>query len=171
MSLSEKKRPYFLISNPKIATGSVFSQAVICIYNHSPQGAFGFILNKKAPPCPSLLLYPFSSSEEDPLSGGPLARSSLFMLYQKNNGSIYYTSNLKTIRNLLEKNTFPKNLLLKGISFWRPLQLDGEIKENYWIPCCPSINFFNVCRNNRYQHALTEMNLAPSRFYSICGTS
>ena len=123
---------------------------------------------------PHLLVEPnnaFSRPGNEVLAGGPLAPSSLFLLYQESIHGIAYESSRTKIQKIIEKNTFSKTFLLKGISFWKPMKLDQEIKENYWLPCCPSLDLFNVSRQKRYSYALNQMKLVSPAFSSVCGHS
>ena len=136
-----------LISMPDAS--EIFSGSVIYICSHGPDGAMGFIINKR------IKDFAFSDLATDlpddiknkniTLSlyhGGPLDSNKGFILhsdeYQINNslntgGGIMVSSSLEVLKDISTGTGPQKSIITLGYSGWAPNQLENEIKNNLWM--------------------------------------
>lgn len=126
-----------------------FERAVICMCEHSAQGAMGLIINKPAdhiafPELMEQLEIPVPSGCADVSinTGGPVEPNRGFVLHSADyvQDSTLIVSEIAAVsatvdilKRLAEGSGPQDSLLLLGYAGWGPGQLDAEIQENAWL--------------------------------------
>tara|TARA_Y100000590_G_scaffold83858_2_gene93523 strand:- start:6893 stop:7462 length:570 start_codon:yes stop_codon:yes gene_type:complete len=138
---------------------SYFTDSLIYICDHNPEGSMGIIVNrstniKSADLFNSLKLKISSEIEqENLLLGGPVNPDAVFILHGKplnweSTINVSKEISLTTSGDILEaiaQGEGPKDYLITlGYSGWNPGQLDEELNENAWIQ---SPSDFNIIFN------------------------
>jgi putative transcriptional regulator len=175
----------FLIAMPNLADPNFF-QTVVCICEHTPQGAVGIVVNR-----PHLFLMEKDVFEElrietlpartpRPIhSGGPVLTGEIFVLHGRPfgwKGCVSITATLamsNTIDILMEiaRNSGPLSYLLSlGCAGWGPGQLDAEIRENVWLTCAVWEEIiFDINDGDRWSAALKKMGIDPLLLSAAAG--
>jgi len=133
-----------LISEPFLRN-VYFQRSVILLVEHSPQGAMGFVLNKRT----SLYVNDFLEGLEIIPSipiylGGPVASDRLFFIHSLGDaipGSIpidenlYFDGDFEALEHYITKggNIKGKLKFFLGYSGWTENQLESEIEQNSWL--------------------------------------
>lgn len=132
-----------LISPPDIS-GDVFSRSVVLIVDHTEQGAFGLILNKKNEQMSSRLLEIFGFNVEV-YEGGPVENDKTFFICKgapvtenllKISDDFYLTEDIEKVVSAILDHQISINdvKVFSGYSGWSELQLEGEILRKVWTP-------------------------------------
>ncbi len=142
MSYSYKGK--ILISTPDLS-GDIFSRSLVLLLEHTTDGAFGLILNKKKGKS-------FSASDTLDLTkdavwyeGGPVEPSRHFFLIKgqttnedsfRINENYYVTENWKlVVKGILDGEIDLQNIkFFEGYSGWFAGQLESEIARKAWTP-------------------------------------
>jgi len=140
-------RNYFLIAMPGLR-GSIFSESVTYICDHSDQGAMGIVLNQPLNICLNevfdqlALNYDKSAHQLPVLAGGPVNVQQGFVIH-RNEGS--WDSTLEITRDIcltasrdivsaIADNRGPTGAQFAlGYAGWSPGQLENEISANSWL--------------------------------------
>lgn len=143
-----------------------FKNAVIFIYNHDANGAFGLILNK---PLKKINLNELSEDlglrkikdnnyNLDIFLGGPVDITKGFVLHsndytEETTQSITTDIKLSTSTNVLENigdQEIPGNkMVLFGYAGWEAGQLEQEIADNEWLVANASKDFIFDCESSK----------------------
>ena len=175
----------FLIAMPSLADPNFF-QTVVCICEHTPQGAVGIVVNR-----PHAFLLEKDVFEElrietlpgkalRPIySGGPVLTGEIFILHGRPFGwkgclSITATlamSNTMDILQEISRNRGPRSYLLSlGCAGWGPGQLDAEIRENVWLTCAVWEEIvFDINNDERWGAAMKRMGIDPLLLSAAAG--
>ncbi|MFZ5562616.1 MAG: YqgE/AlgH family protein [Thermodesulfobacteriota bacterium] len=177
-----KLKGEFLIAMPQLADPN-FRQTVVCIREHSPEGALGLIVNRIYPNLTAKDIFEELKMEFDPQSGhipvhngGPVHTGDLFVLHEPPFGwegcrpmrPELALTNTKDILMAIAQGKGPRRfLVLLGYAGWGPGQLETELKENSWltVPVNAGI-IFDAPLNRRWADALKLMNIADPAFLS-----
>ena len=130
-----------LISTPDIS-GDVFSRSVVLIIDHSENGAFGLILNKKNKTMSNRLLKIFGF-KMDVYEGGPVENDKIFFINKGKKISeiimeiddeFHLTDDVeKMVAGIFEEEIAVSEIkVFSGYSGWSANQLEGEIKRQMW---------------------------------------
>ncbi len=130
-----------LISTPDVS-GDIFSRSVVLMVDHSENGAFGLILNKKNEDV-SRGVARLLGFDVDVYEGGPVENDKTFFIVKgeavndfhlKINENYYLTEDTETIIEQLLNHTLDvQNVkVFSGYSGWAAKQLEGEIQRKYW---------------------------------------
>lgn len=136
-------RGTLLIANPFLKDPN-FSRTVIFLCEHSDEGSFGFILNKRFPKSLSELLPEANISDMPVYQGGPVQKETLHFLHQYPNlisggqevlNDIYWGGNFESLLINLRNNDLNKARIrfFIGYSGWSEGQLNDEMKEESWL--------------------------------------
>jgi putative transcriptional regulator len=136
-------RGTLLIANPFLKDPN-FSRTVVFLCEHTDEGSFGFVLNKKFPKTLNELLPELVIDQLTVFQGGPVQPDSLHFLHQYpqliSGGeelleNTYWGGNYESLSaNLKNKNIdFKKIRFFIGYSGWSEGQLDNELKEESWL--------------------------------------
>jgi len=130
-----------LISTPDIS-GDIFSRSVVLIIDHSENGAFGLILNKKN----STMSSRFRSFFDFPIEvydGGPVENDKVFFIikgkkitkeFTEINKEFYLTEDIENVINavLQSEISIQDVKIFSGYSGWSSSQLEQEIQKKLW---------------------------------------
>lgn len=130
-----------LISTPDIS-GDVFSRSVVLIVEHSEEGAFGLILNKKNNKMSDRLLNIFGF-EVEVYEGGPVENDKIFFInkgkkvtenFSEINNEFYITEDIENVvTGLIDDIISVEDIkVFSGYSGWGSQQLDEEVKRKMW---------------------------------------
>lgn len=132
-----------LIANPFLKDPN-FSRTVIFLCEHTEEGSFGFILNKKFPKTLEELVPDLNITSFPVYQGGPVQKDALHFLHQYpqfiSGGeevmeNIYWGGNFESLLINLKNNDLNKKGIrfFVGYSGWSEGQLDNELKEESWL--------------------------------------
>jgi len=167
-----------LIAMPKMSDPR-FSQSVIFLCAHTPEGAMGLILNRplKTPKFADLLkqlgVGPQPPSREIRLcAGGPVDDNRGFVLHTtdwKTDGSLdvdgthMLTASLDILKAVAEGGGPEKCLMALGYAGWGPGQLDGEILQNAWLNAqADDLLLFDGSYESKWQRAMGKLKVDPA---------
>jgi putative transcriptional regulator len=136
-------RGTLLIANPFLKDPN-FSRTVIFLCEHSDEGSFGFILNKRFPRSLSELLPETNINDMPVYQGGPVQKETLHLLHHYPNlisgcqellNDIYWGGNFESLLINLRNNDLNKARIrfFIGYSGWSEGQLNDEMKEESWL--------------------------------------
>jgi putative transcriptional regulator len=136
-------RGTLLIANPFLKDPN-FSRTVIFLCEHSDEGSFGFILNKRFPRSLSELLPEANINDMPVYQGGPVQKETLHFLHQYPNlisggqevlSDIYWGGNFESLLINLRNSDLNKARIrfFIGYSGWSEGQLNDEMKEESWL--------------------------------------
>lgn len=130
-----------LISTPDVS-GDIFSRSVVLMIDHTENGAFGLILNKKnnevSKNMESIFGFPVEVYE-----GGPVENDKIFFIVKGQptndfhlslNNEFYLTEDTETIISEIVNETLKIEdvKIFSGYSGWAAQQLETEIQKKYW---------------------------------------
>lgn len=167
-----------------------FSHGVIYLCDHSPQGAFGLVLNR---PIPGLGLksvlrqldIPLAAPVPDKpvLAGGPVETARGFVLFR---GSDSDAPESETLADGLSLTASPAILaaiargegpaawlLALGYAGWGPGQLEEEIAQNGWLTCdaADTLVFASAPGIPVWHAALHAMGIDPRGLSAVAGSA
>lgn len=132
----------FLVSMPSLR-GDYFQSTVICMLDHSDEGAFGLVVNKPLDISPGEI---FEELEDNLalqiLEGGPVEQDRLFFLHTadkqydqtlKINQELCLTTSEALVADLANQAGPMSTLALLGYAGWGPGQLESEITTDAWL--------------------------------------
>lgn len=136
--------PTLLVSMPQLLDPN-FARTVVLLCEHSPQGAFGLVVNRPSdtPAAEAVQLAPPPSRDSGaPLwSGGPVEPHRGWILLgeppegadsvEVSNG-VFLTTSLDVLRRIVEDG-WTRARIFTGYAGWGPGQLDEEIAASAWL--------------------------------------
>ena len=181
MSAHSSLRDCFLVAMPGL-NDSNFAGSVTYIFEHSPDGAMGIVIN--LPLTVSLQdIFESMDIKSEPkafrqvpvLAGGPVQPERGFILHPtipaQDNASPWQSTlilnsflSITTSRDILEAIAIGKGpetmLIALGYAGWEPNQLEEELKQNSWLhtQATPDILFHTPYRT-RWQQTLKQMGI------------
>ena len=167
---------HFLVAMPGLIDLN-FYQSVVCICEHTREGAMGIIVNYVHPFLTTKDLFDELKIESLPEAkkrpvhlGGPVHTEEIFMLH----GPPFYddslvltdalalTNTLESLRAVAEGRGPQKTLISLGCAGWGPGQLEAEMKENSWVSCPVSEEVvFSLEPEGRWKAALKLLGIDP----------
>lgn len=163
-----------------------FTQSVIFLCAHNPDGAMGVVLNRpvKAPKFPALLqqlgVEPSPPRRQLAVStGGPVDDKRGFVLHSPDwtaEGSMeiddqhMLSANLDILRAVAAGGGPEKARLVLGYAGWGAGQLDEEIKQNSWlnVPANEAI-IYDTDYATKWQRALAMLRIDPAQLSTGAG--
>ena len=137
--------PRLLLSMPQLMDPN-FARTVVLLCDHSPEGAFGLVLNRPTDVAASSvvgLVPPVTSDNGMRLwIGGPVEpHRGWILLGQEPPGvetrrivdGLYLSTSPELLREVLETAPPPQARVLAGYAGWGPGQLDMELNESSWL--------------------------------------
>ncbi len=130
-----------LISTPDVS-GDIFSRSVVLMIDHTENGAFGLILNKKnkevSQSMESIFGFPV-----DVYEGGPVENDKIFFIVKGQptndfhlsiSDEFYLTEDYENIiGEIVNQNIKIEDVkIFSGYSGWAAQQLESEIQKKYW---------------------------------------
>lgn len=171
-----------------------FEKTVIYMCAHSPEGAWGLVVNRRSRRLtfPKLLVQLDVIKEEDAIRlpepvtalpvmrGGPVERVRGFVLHSDDyfvdkssielEGGIALTASVEILRAIATGLGPQRALLALGYAGWGPGQLDREIQENGWLTCDSDSDFlFGVDPADKYDSALGWLGIDPAMLSGEAG--
>ena len=130
-----------LISTPDIS-GDIFSRSVVLIIDHTEDGAFGLILNKKNSKM-SNRFKNFFDFDIEVYDGGPVENDKVFFIIKGKkvtenftaiNDEYYLTEDIELIINAVWQNeiSIQDVKIFSGYSGWSASQLENEVLQKVW---------------------------------------
>jgi putative transcriptional regulator len=125
-------------------TGSFFHRSVVLICDHSPEGAFGLVLNRASGSRVGELVVanlPVTLKDSPLFLGGPVQPTALSFLHADNfipDANVFPNLNLgHSLDDLLEVgesfSASKKVKMFAGYAGWSPGQLENEMKRKSWL--------------------------------------
>ncbi|MCH9644960.1 MAG: YqgE/AlgH family protein [Gammaproteobacteria bacterium] len=138
MSEEEIFSHHFLVAMPTLQDVN-FSKAVVYIYEHTAEGAMGFIINKPLNVTLGSVLqhldihdYDNDIDEKMVLMGGPVGQEHGFVIHEE--GPELCITASKDILVDISQNKGPERYVVTlGYSGWGANQLEAEINRNDWL--------------------------------------
>ena len=167
----------FLIAMPSMNTPH-FSQAVIYVCAHTPDGAMGIVLNRPlASPSFGDLLQQLDVTPVPPARqidlyrGGPVDSARGFVLHSADwtgdgslivDAQIALTASLDVLKAIADGGGPRQGFLALGYAGWGPGQLDREITENAWLSAPASIDIlFDTDHETKWRRAMAILKVDP----------
>jgi len=130
-----------LISTPDIS-GDIFSRSVVLIIDHTEDGAFGLILNKKNSKM-SNRFKNFFDFDIEVYDGGPVENDKVFFIIKGKkvtenftaiNDEYYLTEDIELMINAVLQNeiSIQDVKIFSGYSGWSASQLENEVLQKVW---------------------------------------
>ena len=132
-----------LIADPFLKDPN-FLRTVVLLCDHTADGSFGFVLNKKIAQTLNELLVNFDDFKLPVYYGGPVQTDTIHFVHQypdlipdsvKVSNDIYWGGNFETVAALIKNNSINPNKIkfFIGYSGWGKEQLTGELDEKSWL--------------------------------------
>ena len=163
-----------------------FERAVICMCEHSEEGAMGIVINQPAthiefPELMEQLNIPIPSNPADigVFTGGPVEPNRGFVLHSADytqdsslviSEILAITATVEILRALAASEGPGNSLLALGYAGWEPGQLEAEMLANTWlnVPASPEM-VFDTPFTERWSHAADSLGIDISRISSDAG--
>ncbi len=166
-----------LIAMPAMNTPH-FSQAVIYVCAHTPDGAMGIVLNRPlASPSFGDLLQQLDVTPVPPVRqidlyrGGPVDSARGFVLHTADwtgDGSLMVdpqvalTASLDVLKAIADGGGPQRGFLALGYAGWGPGQLDREMMENAWLSAPASVDIvFDTEHETKWHRAMAILKVDP----------
>jgi putative transcriptional regulator len=166
-----------LIAMPTMATPH-FTQAVIYVCAHTPEGAMGIVLNRPlASPSFGDLLEQLEVTPVPPVRridlfrGGPVDAARGFVLHTSDwtgDGSLMVdrdvalTASLDVLKAIADGGGPARGFLALGYAGWGPGQLDREMQENAWLSAPASVDLlFDTQHDTKWRRAMAILKVDP----------
>jgi putative transcriptional regulator len=163
---------------------TTFSESVVFICAHSPEGAMGLIINKPLPGLNFLELadridltkspeYVREKLEQTPvLMGGPVEQQRGFVLHSMEHessetslevsGLFKLSATLDVLQDMALGRGPLQSLIALGYSSWSPGQLENEIMHNGWLHCEADADLvFSPDWPAKHRRALAKLGVDP----------
>ena len=173
-----------------------FDRTVIYLCAHSPEGAWGLVINRRSRRLtfPKLLVQLEVIGEDaairlpEPVTslpvmrGGPVEKVRGFVLHSDDyfaektsidlDDGIALTASVDILRAIATGLGPRRALLALGYAGWAPGQLDREIQENGWLTCAADSEFlFSVDPAKKYNAALGRIGVDPAMLSGAAGNA
>jgi putative transcriptional regulator len=180
--------PGFLVASPALRDPN-FKSALVLMAEHSPEGAFGLVVNRPSPLSVRDLLTTVSGELGDAaaragrdggqvLFGGPVDPERLWIVHRpgpatdgEEGEALAPGVALGGSRALLEKLARTPDagpyLLLLGYAGWGPMQLEAEMTHGSWLPLPLGADLaLDLPLEERWDEAVRRLGLEPAGFMS-----
>jgi putative transcriptional regulator len=168
---------HLLIAMPSMADPR-FTQTVIYVCAHTPEGAMGLVLNKplQRPKFDELLrqleVAPVPPARRIRLcAGGPMDNARGFVLHTADwtgdgslrvDDALALTASLDVLKAIAEGGGPREGLLALGYAGWGPGQLDAEIQQNAWLSVAADETIvFDADDTTKWRRALAKLRIDP----------
>ena len=175
----------FLIAMPSMNTPH-FSQAVIYVCAHTPDGAMGIVLNRPlASPSFGDLLRQLDVTPSPParqidlFRGGPVDSARGFVLHTADwtgDGSLMVdphvalTASLDVLKAIADGGGPRHGFLALGYAGWGPGQLDRELVDNAWLSAPASLEMlFDTDHETKWRRAMAILKVDPILLSGVAG--
>lgn len=176
--MNQSLKHHMLLAMPGLKD-PYFVRAVIYVFQHNIQGAFGLIINKPVAMTEAQLLAHLAVPYRAPptaaklLFGGPVLRDRGFVLHADQQA---WTSSLhnndwsvttsKDILTAISRGQGPKQrLICLGYAGWSAGQLEQEMQASSWLALpADAQTVFVTPTQDRFNHALSQAGIDPALF-------
>ncbi|MES2211975.1 MAG: YqgE/AlgH family protein [Pseudomonadota bacterium] len=173
-------KDHFLVSLPDANIAPMLDEAVVYLCAHTPEGAYGLIINKPlsvsfAETLQELGLNPLGEFNQPVFMGGPVQRQSGLVLhtavspayrsFSPISDDICITSSLDILEDMAIHCGPKKILFALGYVKWEKNELETQFLENSWlhVPACQKI-LFDTRPEERWTAAIQQLGIAPFGF-------
>ena len=174
--------PSLLVSMPQL-TDPNFSQTVVLLCEHGPDGAWGLVLNrptgKTAANAVQLMPPPTGDSGLELWVGGPVEpQRGCLLLSEPPQGEeavriadgLYISVSADLLRRLIEGPQAPRTRLLMGYAGWGPGQLDDELTESSWLFSDIALEIvFDTAPSVMWEAAIRRLGADPANLQTSSG--
>ena len=174
-----------LIAMPAMADPR-FTQTVIYVCAHTPDGAMGLVVNRPiVTPSFEDLLRQLEVAPVPPVrrirlcAGGPVDNARGFVLHTGDwtgegslmvNDALALTASLDVLKAIAEGGGPREGLLALGYAGWGPGQLDNEMQQNAWLSMpAEEALVFDDGLDTKWQRALAQLKIDPLLLSSAAG--
>lgn len=174
----------FLLAMPNVDSG-VFSGSVVYLFEHSPDGASGVIINRVTDIELSELAERFELNVADDLTqqwvffGGPLQATQAFLLRRASEvedaesgaeDMLVFNNSRDALQSYL-LGEGPKDVFICfGYAGWDGGQLEDELQQNVWLTINADLDIIFDCPvHDRYRVILATLGIEPSSLSSQIG--
>jgi putative transcriptional regulator len=181
----ESLKGHFLMAMPGLMDPN-FHQTVICLSEHTRDGAVGIVINRAHPSLKAAAIFSeLQIVHHDEVGqvpvylGGPVHASEVFILHGlpfDADVSLEITPHLamSTTRDVLEQIALgkgPKQYVISlGCAGWGPGQLEAEIRQNAWLTCQIDTGImFDTAVDKRWERAMRELGIDPALLIDAVG--
>jgi putative transcriptional regulator len=181
----ESLKGQFLMAMPGLLDPN-FYQTVVCISEHTHEGAVGIVINRPHPTLKAATIFDElgmahhgAVGQQPVYLGGPVHISEVFILHSRPfeaEISLEITPRLamSTTRYVLERiarGDGPELFMISlGCAGWGPGQLEAEIQENAWLTCdIDERILFEVTADQRWDSAMRKLGIDPSLLTDAAG--
>lgn len=165
-----------------------FSHSVTCISEHTPEGAFGIVINRIFEGLNAGMIFEElgikygSHAEKIPVYvGGPVHANELFVLHGRpfeGDNLLLVNDNLalnnsKAILEAIAADEGPEHYIITlGCAGWGGGQLEWEMKQNAWLtlPCEQEI-IFEMPVEDRWSNAIKRLGIDPDLLTETAGNA
>ncbi|MEE4355829.1 MAG: YqgE/AlgH family protein [Desulfococcaceae bacterium] len=185
MESSLSLKGHFLIAMPGMEDPN-FSDTVLCICEHTPNGSVGVVVNRIYPSVSVKDIYQELRIDYIPEAGavpvhfgGPVHMNEIFILHGPPFGweaCLRITPNLgmSNTRDILEAIAMGRGpesyIIALGCSGWGANQIETEMMQNVWLSCPLSeYIIFDLSLEERWEEALRKMGINPALLSDTAG--
>lgn len=141
---SQIKKGTFLISTPEIDSG-IFFRSIVLICEHSQNGSFGLIINKKLDleiPEDIISLSNMANNHISIRAGGPVQTNQMMLLHDSDKilsqtmeicDGVYLGGDIQFLQESLSEEAGPRVHLCFGYSGWGAGLLEREFLDGHWF--------------------------------------
>ncbi len=141
---SEIAKGTFLIATPDIQTG-LFFRGVILLCEHSPNGSFGLVINKKIDldlPEEIVDLKELANPNVGIRAGGPVQTNQMMLLHNSPTipqqtmevcSDVFLGGDLQFLQSIIRDESGPNIHLCFGYAGWGAGQLETEFLDGHWF--------------------------------------
>jgi putative transcriptional regulator len=186
--------PCFLLSMPQLADSN-FAKSVILLCEHSPEGAFGLVVNRlsELTAAEAVQLSPELEAPNDLplLIGGPVepqrgwiltsrapdvpdiegAKRTDGVLTKEIGAGLHLSASPLLLRRVLQAHPIPRRtVVLAGYAGWGPGQLDAELAESAWLISPVELDLiFEIPSAVCWEMAMKRLGVDPSQLRASSG--
>ncbi len=166
---SHLQKGTFLIATPDVASG-MFFRGVLLLCEHSPNGSFGIIVNKKLDlELPEEIIPPdqLQNPRVAIRAGGPVQTNQMMLLHSSDQitdqtieitEGVFLGGDLQFLHGAIQDENGPPLLLCFGYAGWQAGQLEREFLDGGWYICpATAKHLFEIPPEKLWQTLLREM--------------
>lgn len=181
----ESLKGQFLMAMPSLVDPN-FHQTVVCISEHTLEGAVGIVINREHPTLRAEsifselgMMHTDEAGRAPIFLGGPVHLSEVFILHSPPfdaavSLAISPRLAMSTTRDVLERiarGKGPERFIISlGCAGWGPGQLEDEIQQNAWLTCdIDESILFETPPEARWERALRRLGVDPAQLIDAAG--
>ncbi|MCB1181216.1 MAG: YqgE/AlgH family protein [Chlamydiia bacterium] len=166
---SHLEKGTFLIASPDVESG-IFFRSVLILCEHSPNGSFGIVINKKLDlelPEEILSFERLSNPRIEIRAGGPVQTNQMILLHSSSDlpeqtieicEGVYLGGDLQFLQEAVSSEGGPEIRLCFGYTGWQSGQLEREFLDGGWFLHPASAKYvFEMPVHDIWQSLLREM--------------